>query len=418
MGYLATTDGPRVYVLATVEASGETRDADRAPVNLCLAIDRSSSMRGPRISQACAAAQQLVERLDQRDRIGLVTFDASARITHPATRADEAGRKSLLAALDAVETGIGTNLAAGLKKAADVVASGFVRDAVSRVVLLTDGQPSVGITDGERLARMGEEESKRGINTTTMGIGESFDDELLTEIARRSGGGFYYLSTPEAIPGAFGAELQGVFSVAATAAELKLMPAEDIVSVEVLHRLPARPSDDGLVVSMGDLACGPPRHVLFKLHREPGAQGRRVARLTLTYRNRDGSAGDGHILGIELPEMALSADRGVIYLERLRLEVAAAVDEAWARRASGDRHHALASMQVVKKGLLAARDRGDVGQTDADELLTEISLAEDAIARSAAEREKARRTLRERSHLTLIGRSQIRPLPSPDGDDD
>src|SRR5690606_13561316 len=149
---LVTAEGPRVHVLARI-AAGDARspDRDRRPVNLALAIDRSSSMRGPRIAQAIRAARQLVERLDERDRFAVIVFDGSAQIAFgPRNLAGDA-RARALHVLDELKTGLGTNLAAGWKKAVEAVSSGFVRDALSRVVLLTDGQPSVGITDATRL---------------------------------------------------------------------------------------------------------------------------------------------------------------------------------------------------------------------------------------------------------------------------
>src|SRR5690606_33563962 len=97
----------------------------------------------------------------------------------PAHLTDEA-KRALLTALAEIRTGVGTNLAAGIKKGSEAIRSGFVRGAVSRLVLLTDGQPSVGITDSTRLATLGEKEAARGVTITTMGLGEGFDDELLS----------------------------------------------------------------------------------------------------------------------------------------------------------------------------------------------------------------------------------------------
>jgi len=418
LSYLVAEDAPNVYVLARVGVDRAPDEAtpDRPPVNLALAIDRSSSMRGPRIGQAIRAARELANRLDQRDRFSLVIFDASARIAFGPAPITDANRDELMSVFDQVETGLGTNLAAGWKKATEAVASGFVRGAVARVMLLTDGQASIGITDASRLAELAQQEAARGVTTTCMGIGEGFDDELLSEIARRGGGGFYYLATPESIPAAFGSELSGVFSIVATGTELKLMPDDDVVSAEVLHRIPARPAGDGLVVELGDVAAGPPRQVLFKIHREPTSEGRRVGTLMLTYRSHDGAPGDAAILGIELPQLVLTEHSAVVTLERLRLEVATAVDEAWARRGFSQRNEASCALMRVKQLVTRARDDKRADPAALGELVQEIGRAEVAIASGAEEREKARRGLRERSQLTLLGHSTVRPLPEPDED--
>ncbi|RMH43245.1 MAG: VWA domain-containing protein [Deltaproteobacteria bacterium] len=418
LSYRVAEAGSKVYVLARVAIGGDdgTGGADRTPVNLALVVDQSSSMRGPRFAQAVRAVREVASRLDARDRLALVLFDGTARVAFgPAPLSDDR-RAELAELLDAARTGIGTNLAAGWKKGVEAVASGFVRGAIARVVLLTDGQPSVGITDASRLAELAEAEAARGVTTTCMGIGETFDDELLGEIARRGGGGFYFLERPESIPAAFGSELAGVFAIGARQAELKLVPDEDVVSVEVLHRLPARPAGDGLVVHLGDVAGGPPRQVLFCVHREPGTASRRVGTLALTCRNADGSPGDGHILGVELPPVPLHEDAAAVILERLRLVVASAVDEAWARRGHRDRRAADGALARARREVADARAAHRLDPAAVDELLDDIARAERALAGGAAERERARRGLRERSQLTLLGHSSVRPLPEADDD--
>jgi Ca-activated chloride channel homolog len=418
--YLVADDTPKVHVLARVAATGSAPTGsvpsapDRTPVNLALVIDRSSSMRGPRLTQAIRAAREVATRLNERDRFALIVFDSSARIAFgPANMTAEA-RQQAIAVLADLPTGLGTNLAAGWKKGVEAVSSGFVRGAIARVAMLTDGQPSVGVTDARRLSELAEIECSRGVTTTTMGIGENFDDELLSEIARRGGGGFYYLATPESIPAAFGSELSGVFSIVATSSELKMVPDQDVISVEVLHHLPSRLVGDGLVVSLGDIAGGPPRQVMFKLHLEPSSTTRRLGTLMLTYREPDGASGQGHIVGIERPQVATSPDVEIVTLERLRLEVASAVDEAWARRGLAVKNEASGALMAVRRAVTQARDEKRAEPSALADLLAEIELAEIALASGEEEREHARRGLRERSQLTLLGHSQVRRLPELD----
>src|SRR5262249_26307861 len=160
-----------------------------------------------------------------------------------------------------IDTGAGTNLVAGWRKGCELAAAGFVRDAIVRVVLLTDGLPTVGPSDGTQLGDIAEKEAARGVSTTAMGIGEGGGGELLGEIARRGKGGFYYLATAEAIPAAFGRELDGVFAVAATDVHVKVLPEPEVAQCEVLHRLPSRASAEGLTVEIGEIAEAAPRQL-------------------------------------------------------------------------------------------------------------------------------------------------------------
>jgi Ca-activated chloride channel homolog len=408
-----TDAGGTVYALVRLEAGPQTV-ATRPPVNLALVIDRSSSMRGPRITQALEASRQLVERLGPTDRLSVVTFDAAARTIFGPEATGDAARARALDALAGVRTGVGTNLAGGIRAGAEAIASGFVRGAMSRLILLTDGQPSVGVTSSERLGALVEKETARGATITAMGVGVGFDDELLSELARRGRGGFYYLASAADIPAAFGRELEGVFAIAARDIQLKLVPGDEVGAAEVLHRLDSRPLDDGLLVEVGEVAAGAPRQILFKLSRTPGAAGRRCATLAVSWHNVDGSAGEGHIVGVELPATPLSAHAREVLLERLRLEVARAVDAAWARRASSDARQALEVVHEVKQMVMSARDDDRADPEALGDLLAELAEAEGAVARSPAERERMRRAMRERSHITLLGQSTIRPLPEPD----
>jgi Ca-activated chloride channel family protein len=407
--------GATVYVVARLEAQVAAA-AERNPVNLALLIDRSSSMRGPRIAQAKRAALELIERLDERDRLTVIGFDGAARALFGPAPVSATARQELAAAVEQLETGVGTNLGAALKKGAEAVSAGFVRNAIARVILLTDGQPSVGILQREQLAALVEAQVASGVTTTTMGIGEGFDDELLAELARRGHGGFYYLATPADIPAAFGRELEGVFAIAARDTEVKLVPTDEIGSVELLHRMRTRPAEDGLVVEVGQVAALAPRQLLFRLGRAPGARSRNCGTMRVTYRRPDGRTGDGHIAGIELPETPLTEQARVVALERLRLEAAVAVDTAWARRAAGDNLLALEAMRRVKERITAARDQSCADPVALETLLRDIAEAEEAVTKSAAERERIRRGQRERSQVTLLGNSTAARLPPPDRD--
>lgn len=402
-------DKALAYVLVRLRAD-VAGGADRNPVNLALVLDRSSSMRGPRFTQALRAANQLVDQLGPRDRISVITFDNAAQMVFRPTPLNGKEKRRLQDILSTLETGVGTNLAAGIKCGADALRSGFVRNAVSRLILLTDGQPSVGVTDPDRLARLVQREHERGVTTTAMGLGQVFDDELLSELARQGGGGFYYMATAADIPAAFGRELAGVFAIAASATELRFVPSDSVLAVELLHRLPSRPLEDGLLVELGEIAANAPRQALFKLHCDPEATSR-CGTLAVSFKLPDGSAGDGHVVGVDLSTCAGTDAAREVTLERLRIAVATAVDVAWARRASGDKSHALAAVEEMKQHVIAARDGDKADRNSLDELLDNIAEAETAVAKSDRERLDARRSMRQRSHSTLMGQSVIQPLP-------
>src|SRR5262249_37081620 len=106
---IAVVGGPG----GTPYREGPFASPTRRPVNLVLVLDRSSSMRGPRLAQAVLAVRRVLERLDERDRLGVVTFDAAARVIVPPGPVTDEARRRLNAELEKLDTGAGTNLAGG-----------------------------------------------------------------------------------------------------------------------------------------------------------------------------------------------------------------------------------------------------------------------------------------------------------------
>jgi Ca-activated chloride channel family protein len=413
-------EDPRV-VYSLVRLSADANNVEKAPtrrpINLALVVDRSSSMRGPRLAQAALAVRQIVDRLEERDRLSIVAFDAQTRVLFAPAAVTPEARVQIGQALDELRTGAGTNLYAGLKKGCELVGSGFVREALARVILLTDGQASMGPTDPDKLCGLAAEGTERSITTTTMGIGEGFDDDLLDSMARAGKGSFYYLANAAAIPAAFGRELSGVFSIAATDVELKILPQAEIATCEVLHRLTTRATPEGLIVELGEVAANAPRQILVKLVRTQPEPGKLLAKLALTFRDAEGKPSEAHLDRLVAPSLPLSPDVAEVALERLRLAVVTAIDEAWARRAGGHRAESLQALANVRAAIAGARERNLAPAPALDALLGEITATEGALATAASEREKARRAARERSHVTLLGHSVVQPVDHEEGDE-
>src|SRR5262249_13941043 len=144
---LRLTAEPQVSMVGgpggTPYREGPLASVTRRPVNLVLVLDRSSSMRGPRLGQAVLAGWpraravlavgRVLERLDDRARLGVVTFDAAARVLLPPGPVTDEARRRLNVELEKLDTGAGTNLAAGWRKGCELAAAGYVREAIARV---------------------------------------------------------------------------------------------------------------------------------------------------------------------------------------------------------------------------------------------------------------------------------------------
>ncbi len=166
----------------------------RAALDVALAVDVSSSMAAPtmpggpaKMDAARDAARALLGALSPGDRLALVAFDAAAQLALPLT----ADRAAAAAAIDALTTGRGTALDAGIAAAAAALADARP-DAVRSLIVVTDGRPSTGVEPARAAAAAAR---AAGIVIHTVGLGDDVDAALLVELA---GDPARYHAAPEA----------------------------------------------------------------------------------------------------------------------------------------------------------------------------------------------------------------------------
>jgi Ca-activated chloride channel family protein len=179
------------YLVADISANGTTLNAaERVSLNLALAIDVSGSMSGPKLEAARATALAVVDALTPKDRLTLVAFESGVQLLMDARFMDVAGRRVAKNAIARLETLGSTALHGGWEMAANRVAAAMESDtrASHRVLLLTDGQANVGISDGATLGHFAADAQRNGIITSAVGIGDDYDEALLAAMVEAGGG--------------------------------------------------------------------------------------------------------------------------------------------------------------------------------------------------------------------------------------
>jgi len=127
-----------LYVLLELAAQGVPTTLPKLPLNLCLVIDRSSSMRGERLQQVKDGAARIVDMLGDDDYFALVTFNDRAEVVVGAQRARNKG--DLKRMIGMVEAAGGTEMATGMALALQEIQKPMLSRGVSRILLLTDGR--------------------------------------------------------------------------------------------------------------------------------------------------------------------------------------------------------------------------------------------------------------------------------------
>ncbi|HEX5137923.1 MAG TPA: VWA domain-containing protein [Planctomycetota bacterium] len=175
--------------------AGDRAARCRPPANLVFLLDVSGSMADTnKLGLVKGAMRLLVKELGAEDRVAIVTYRDHEELALPATRGDR--HKAILRAIDGLDAHGRTNGGAGIDLAYRVAEDGFRRGGANRVILATDGDFNVGVTDGGDLARLIEEKARGGVFLTVLGFGEgNLKDATLESLADRGNGAYAYVDT-------------------------------------------------------------------------------------------------------------------------------------------------------------------------------------------------------------------------------
>lgn len=257
------------YVLARIVAP-EGKPRQRPPVNLGLVLDRSGSMTGEKIRLAKEAAVSAIRRLEPRDRVAVVFYDDRIDVVAASTAASGEAVQAAVRAIRDVDARGSTDLCGGWMRGCEQVGRVESSEAVSRVLLLTDGLANVGITDPAEIGRHAAELRRRGVATTTIGVGEDFDEHLLGAMADEGGGHYYWVESTEQITKAIETEVGEALEVTLRGAVLRVGPAS-VAEVRPLAPYPARRDGDEWVIDLGDLVSLQELTLPLRIAFAPGA---------------------------------------------------------------------------------------------------------------------------------------------------
>lgn len=191
----------------------------RTPLNLCLVIDRSGSMEGEPLEYCKHACRHVVELLTPNDVLSIVTFEETVDVLMPPQRVTN--KQPILDGIARLMPGNTTNLYDGLTLGMQQVLNNETGRA-TRLVVLTDGDPTAGIKDFSALVAHAGQIKDNGISCTFLGFGPDYNEELLAAMAKKAGGNYYYIPQPQLIPEVFRAELEKLMTVVGSNLTLNL----------------------------------------------------------------------------------------------------------------------------------------------------------------------------------------------------
>ncbi|SDT08898.1 Ca-activated chloride channel family protein [Paenibacillaceae bacterium GAS479] len=269
--YLPTGGTEKIYLLLEAQGVAGAKEVEsRAPINLSLVLDRSGSMSGEPLVYSKKACQFVAEQMNADDVLSLVAFDNVVNTIIPPAKVMQ--KEHIKRSMDTIKPGGTTNLSGGLIEGAQHVQKNKADGMVNRVILLSDGHANRGITNQEKLCAIAKEYRASGVGISTMGVGDSFDEELMEGIAEHGGGNFYYIDKADDIPSIFQQELQGLLSVVAQNVSLRLVPSD---GTEIVGIYGYQTEDQGghPVIYVGDVYQNEVKSILVELAFHPHTQG-------------------------------------------------------------------------------------------------------------------------------------------------
>lgn len=257
-------------VFARIALEGRVPETDktaRTPVSLTLVIDRSGSMAGgTKMPDAIRAAKEAIASLRVGDKVCVVSFDDGAEL-HGCASINAKGsphddeQAPLYSAIERLHPRGGTDMIAGIDVGGRAAATIQGDARVNRMLLLSDGHPNVesGLKDqADALA-------KKGIQTTTLGLGSDYNADLMASIADAGLGHYYFVAEPAQLAKIFGDELESLASIVAREAIVHIVPKNGVSVVEVIGFNAVPESDGSMRVPAGDIYGGRVTDLLVRL---------------------------------------------------------------------------------------------------------------------------------------------------------
>lgn len=256
-----------VYILLNLRARGEDKSLPVPPLNVCLVLDRSTSMKDAKMDLLKAAAIQFLRDLRAEDIFSVIAFSDRAEVIIPA--AFQADRQKLEAHIRSIQPGGATELFQGLQSGLNEVRRGRDARRVNHLILLTDGHT---YGDEEACLELATQAAHEGIGISVMGLGTDWNDAFLDQVAGRTGNASHYIARPQDIQKLLAEKFRDLTRVLAEEVTLESKLGDGIRLNYAFRLQPeAGPLSFGETTQLGPILRDTDLSVLFEFLVQPSA---------------------------------------------------------------------------------------------------------------------------------------------------
>ncbi len=198
------------HQLARIGLKGKEIDRDkRPPSNLVFLVDVSGSMRdGNKLPLVQKSLELLVNQMTEDDRIAIVTYASNAQQVLDSTGGNH--KQQILDAIKNLRAGGSTNGSGGIQMAYDTAINNFYKGGANRIILCTDGDFNVGVSDNNQLVKLIQDKAKSGVFLSIFGFGMgNLKDARLEQLADKGNGHYGYVDDLKEAHKVFVEELSG-----------------------------------------------------------------------------------------------------------------------------------------------------------------------------------------------------------------
>jgi Ca-activated chloride channel family protein len=271
------------------------RDGERAPVNVAIVLDRSGSMQGEKIQRAREAAIGALDLLRPDDIVSIIAYDSDVNVLVPATKLTD--KEEVASIIRAIQPGGNTALFGGVSKGAAEVRKFMDDKHVNRIILLSDGLANVGPSAPGELGDLGASMKKENISVTTLGLGLGYNEDLMVQLAGKSGGNHQFIENASELADIFRHEFDDVLSVVAQSVDVQIEIPEGIRPVRVLGNA-ADINGQSVITRLSQVYSDQQKHVVVEVeipadlaHAAVDSSGNEIAKsiqlgaVSVSYRN-------------------------------------------------------------------------------------------------------------------------------------
>lgn len=257
-------DNNSVYLYVDLEADKIGDERSRTPMNISIVIDRSGSMgEKNKLEYVKKAVDYLIDEANTDDYISVVTYDDYVDVLQKSQVIRD--KYELREKISALQPGGFTNLSEGMFEGYDQVNKSYMRGYVNKVFLLSDGLANRGVTDRHKLAQIVKDKNRRdGVTISTFGVGNEFNENLMTDIADYGKGNYYYIKNSSDIPEIFATELRGMRNLVGQGTKMKVRFPNENLKVSKVFGYPYEVEGDQVTIDFKDVFSGQKKSVLIK----------------------------------------------------------------------------------------------------------------------------------------------------------